>query len=165
MKFPWGRIFLAKRNKGLSLAHFIKDDTQLKRLTDSFKKKDISLSLDESRFIEEKKLFSRYFEGEKEDFTSLSLDFTSGTPFQKKVWQEARKIPYGQTRSYKFLAERLNHKGYRSVGQAMGQNPLLIIIPCHRVISSDGTLGGFSAGLELKKFLLRLEGISLGVRP
>jgi len=164
MKFPWGRIFLAKRNKGLSLAHFMKDDTQLKRLAESFKKKDISLSLDESRFIEEKKLFSRYFESEKEDFTSLSLDFISGTPFQKRVWQEARKIPYGQTRSYKFLAERLNHKGYRSFGQAIGQNPLLIIIPCHRVISSDGTLGGFSAGLELKKFLLRLEGISLGVR-
>lgn len=161
LKFPLGRIFLAKRNKGLSLAHFIKDDRHLQRLTESFKKKGISLNLDESRFIEEKKLFSRYFTGEKEDFSSLSLDFISGTPFQKMVWLEARKIHYGQTQTYKFLAERLNHQGYRSVGQAIGQNPLLIVIPCHRVISSDGTLGGFGAGLEVKKFLLSLEGVEI----
>jgi O-6-methylguanine DNA methyltransferase len=159
LEFPLGRILLAKRTKALSLAHFIRDESHLQRITESFKKKGFSLKLDESRFLLEKKLFSRYFKGEKEDFTSLSLDFISGTPFQKKVWLEARKIPFGQVKTYKFLAERFNHRGYRSIGQAIGQNPLLIIIPCHRVIRTDGTLGGFGAGLDVKEFLLRLEGI------
>jgi len=159
LEFPLGRILLAKKNKDLSLAHFVRDESHLQKITESFKKKKIPLIFDESRFLLEKKLFSRYFKGEKEDFISLSLDFISGTPYQKKVWLEARKIPFGQVKSYKFLAQRLNHKGYRSVGQAIGQNPLLIVVPCHRVIRSDGTLGGFGAGLEVKEFLLRLEGI------
>jgi O-6-methylguanine DNA methyltransferase len=164
LEFPLGRILLAKKNKGLSVAHFVRDESHLRKTTETFKKKRIPLVFAENRFLLEKKLFSRYFNGDKEDFTSLPLDFISGTPYQKKVWLEARKIPFGQVKSYKFLAERLNHKGYRSVGQAIGQNPLLIIIPCHRVIRSDGTLGGFGGGLDVKEFLLRLEGISLGVR-
>jgi len=159
-----GRILLAKRNAGLSLAHFVRDESHLQEITESFQKKGLPLRFDESRFLLEKELFTRYFKGEKEDFTSLSLDFVSGTPYQKKVWLEARQIPFGQVRTYKFLAERFNHKGYRSIGQAIGQNPLLIVIPCHRVIKSDDTLGGFGAGLDVKEFLLRLEGISFGVR-
>jgi methylated-DNA-[protein]-cysteine S-methyltransferase len=164
LKFPLGRIFLAKRNKGLSFATFVRDESHLRQIIQSFKKKGFPLRLDESRFLLETKLFSRYFRGDKEDFTSLSLDLISGTPYQKKVWLEARKIPFGQVKSYKFLAEKFNHKGYRSIGQAIGQNPLLIVVPCHRVIRADGTLGGFGAGLEVKEFLLRLEGISFGVR-
>ena len=161
LKFPLGRILLAKRNQGLCLVHFVRDESQLQKITESLQKKGLSLKLDENRFLVEKKLFSRYFRGEKEDFTSLSLDFISGTPYQKKIWLEARKIPFGQVKSYKFLAERLKHRGYRSVGQAIGQNPLLIVIPCHRVIKSDGTLGGFGGGLDVKEFLLRLEGIEV----
>jgi O-6-methylguanine DNA methyltransferase len=164
LKFPLGRILLAKRNQGLNFANFIRDESHLQEIIESFKKKGFPLKLDESRFPLEQKLFSRYFRGEREDFTSLSLDLISGTPYQKKVWLEARKIPFGKVKSYKFLAEKFNHKGYRSIGQALGQNPLLIVIPCHRVIRSDGTLGGFGAGLEVKEFLLRLEGISYGVR-
>ncbi len=167
LKFPLGRILLAKRNKGLSLAHFVRDESHLQQNIESFQKKGFSLKFSENRFLLEKKLFSRYFKGDKEDFSSLSLDFISGTPYQKKAWLEARKIPFGQVKTYKFLAEKFNHKGYRSIGQAIGQNPLLIIVPCHRVIKSDGTLGGFGAGLDVKEYLLRLEGISLeslGVR-
>lgn len=81
-----------------------------------------------------------------------------GTDFQKKVWRELIKIPYGSTKSYKDIATSIeNEKGFRAVGNANGKNPILFIVPCHRVINSDGSLGGFSAGLEVKKKLLDME--------
>lgn len=155
--FPLGSILLAKTNKGLSFAEYVNSHNQLKKVMESFKRRAFSIVFDRKKFRLEEKLFSLYFKGKREDFTSLPLDFLSGTPYQKKVWLEARKIPYGKTETYKSLAHKLNHKGYRSVGQALSKNPLLIIIPCHRVLSSDGGLGGFGAGLEVKNFLLRLE--------
>jgi methylated-DNA-[protein]-cysteine S-methyltransferase len=99
-----------------------------------------------------------YFEGVPTDFTNLVLD-PQGTPFQRRVWQELRRIPQGQAISYKELAERVGSpKASRAVGQANGRNPIALIIPCHRVISADGTLGGYSSGLERKRWLLRHEG-------
>ena len=157
LDIPRGKIFLAKTDKGLSFATFVKNQNKLREIRGEFKKKGIPFELNDKRFREEEKLFKRYFEGEKEDFTSLTLDFISGTPYQRRVWLEARKIPYGQTATYKSLARKLKHKGYRSVGQAMGRNPLLIIIPCHRVVGSDGSLTGFGLGLGFKEYLLRLE--------
>ena len=158
LEFPAGEIFLAKTHKGLSLALFVKNKQEIEKITESLKAKGHALLPDKTAFKEEKRLFDRYFRGEKEDFTTLNLDFISGTPYQKRVWREARKIPYGKTWTYKLLAHKLNHRGYRSVGQALARNPLLIVIPCHRVLRSDGSLGGFSAGLKVKKFLLALEG-------
>jgi len=157
LDFPLGKIFLAKSEKGLSLASSLKNRNRFEEITEFFKRKSILLELQRKKFHREEKLFSQYFEGKKEDFTSLPLDFISGTPYQRKVWLETRKIPYGKTQTYKFLAIKLNHRGYRSIGQALSRNPLLIVIPCHRVLSSDGSIGGFTGGLELKKFLLRLE--------
>ncbi len=101
-----------------------------------------------------------YFSGHKVDFPD-KLDFTGATPFQHRVWQAARLIPYGQTRSYQWLAGQTGSPGAaRAVGQALGKNPLPIIIPCHRVLASDGSPGGFSGGIEMKKLLLKLEGIT-----
>ncbi|TET72126.1 MAG: methylated-DNA--[protein]-cysteine S-methyltransferase [Candidatus Aminicenantes bacterium] len=157
LDFPLGKIFLAKSEKGLSLASSLKNRNRFEEITEFFKRKSILLELQRKKFHREEKLFSQYFEGKKEDFTSLPLDFISGTPYQRKVWLETRKIPYGKTQTYKFLAKKLNHRGYRSIGQALSRNPLLIVIPCHRVLSSDGSIGGFTGGLDLKKFLLRLE--------
>ncbi|MFQ6069188.1 MAG: methylated-DNA--[protein]-cysteine S-methyltransferase [Candidatus Aminicenantales bacterium] len=156
-EFPEGRLLLVKSEKGLSICQYIKDDEHLGITVDSLKKRGIFLTPTENEFEEEKRLFDLYFSGKRTDFNSLSLDLLSASPFQKKVWAEARKIPYGKTGTYKSLALRINSKGYRSVGQALSRNPLLIIIPCHRVLCSDGSLGGFSAGLWLKKYLLRLE--------
>jgi len=156
-EFPLGKIFLAKSSKGLVSAHFLKTDGEVEKAVDFFRKRAVPLERDEQKLELEKELFKRYFTGEREDFTSLLLDLTFGTSFQRKVWLEARKIPYGKTATYKSLALKLKHRGFRSIGQAMSKNPLLIVIPCHRVLGSDGSLGGFSAGLELKKFLLRLE--------
>lgn len=81
-----------------------------------------------------------------------------GTPFQRRVWQALREIPHGKTITYGELARRVGcSKGYRAVGNANGKNPLVIIQPCHRVIAANGAIGGFSSGIERKKFLLGLE--------
>lgn len=89
---------------------------------------------------------------------STPAHFTSGTPFQTKVWNELMKIPAGETRSYSQIAEAIGHpRAYRAVGSANGRNPLPILIPCHRVINSNGSLGGYSSGVEIKKTLLDLE--------
>jgi len=102
-----------------------------------------------------------YFAGPPTDFSSLPLDLR-GTPFQMRVWEELRKIPWGATISYAELARRVGSpKGFRAVGQANAVNPLPLIIPCHRVIAADGSLGGYSSGLERKRRLLRHEGVDL----
>ena len=88
--------------------------------------------------------------------------FLPGTEFQQKVWLELMKIPYGEVIPYKELARRVGlNKGFQAVGGANGKNPIPIIIPCHRVIMSDGSLGGFRGGLKIKKYLLELEGYKL----
>ena len=98
-----------------------------------------------------------YFACTRKKF-ELPLDI-DGTDFQKKVWDELKKIPYGKTISYKTLAENLGDvKSIRAVGKANGQNPIAIIIPCHRVIGSDGKLTGYAGGLKIKQKLLHLEG-------
>jgi O-6-methylguanine DNA methyltransferase len=90
------------------------------------------------------------------------LDLSSGTPFQQKVWRAMLTIPRGETRSYAWIAKRIGKpKAARAVGAACGANPVPIIVPCHRVLASDGTLGGFGGGLALKKQLLKLEGVRL----
>lgn len=99
---------------------------------------------------------SEYLCGNRPRF-SVSLDLI-GTVFQKKVWGALMEIPYGETRSYKDIAEIIGlEKSARAVGQALGANPLPVLVPCHRVIRSTGGLGGFSSGLEVKKRLLELE--------
>jgi len=101
---------------------------------------------------------SVYFAGVPTDFATLTLD-PRGTPFQVWVWQELRRIPWGQTISYGELARRVgNPKASRAVGQANAVNPIPLIIPCHRVIASGGGLGGYSSGLDRKRWLLRHEG-------
>ncbi len=101
--------------------------------------------------------FKRFFRGERIAFDD-TIDLTSATPFQCEVWQTARLIPYGETRSYGWIAGHIGKpKGSRAVGQALGKNPIPIIVPCHRVLASDGNLGGFTGGLEMKKYLLKLE--------
>ena len=102
-----------------------------------------------------------YFSGEIEAF-DLPLDAT-GTPFQQSVWRALCAIPYGETRSYRELAEAIgNPKAVRAVARANGANPLSIVVPCHRVIGADGTLTGYAGGLEMKARLLVLEGALIG---
>ena len=99
-----------------------------------------------------------YFQGKRQVF-NVPIDVSEqGTEFQRKVWQELTKIPYGETISYKTLAGRISGSNYsRAVANANGKNPISIIIPCHRVIASDGGLGGYTGGLNRKKVLLNIE--------
>ena len=99
----------------------------------------------------------RYLAGERVDFPQ-ALDFTGGTPFQQQVWQALRRIPAGETRSYGWVAAVIGKpKAARAVGQAVGANPINIVVPCHRVVGSDGSLTGYGGGLPLKQRLLDLE--------
>jgi methylated-DNA-[protein]-cysteine S-methyltransferase len=98
----------------------------------------------------------QYFAGKLKKFTAR-LAF-NGTPFQNQVWKELTRIPYGETISYLDLAKRIdNPKAVRAVGMANGANPIAIIVPCHRVIGSNGSLTGFGGGLPTKRALLDLE--------
>jgi methylated-DNA-[protein]-cysteine S-methyltransferase len=87
------------------------------------------------------------------------IDMSHGTSFQRQVWRTIRRIPYGRVRSYRWVADRVGGPHYaRAVGYALGANPVPIIVPCHRVVTSDGALGGFTGGLSIKRRLLHLEG-------
>ena len=111
---------------------------------------------------EAERQLTEYFAGKRREF-HLPLN-PQGTAFQRRVWTELTKIPYGTAISYRDLALHADcPKGFQAVGQANGKNPLAIFIPCHRVIAADGTLGGYAGGLEAKKTLLNLENIPFRV--
>ena len=106
--------------------------------------------------LETQKQLTEYFAGKRQQF-DLPLDF-EGTEFQKKVWQALLTIPFGETRSYRDIAEQIgNVKAVRAVGAANGKNPISIIAPCHRVVGANGKLVGFAGGLENKEILLKIE--------
>lgn len=99
----------------------------------------------------------RYFDSEKVTFPD-KLDLDDATDFQGAVWNAARSIPYGETRSYAWVAKQIRSpRACRAVGGALARNSFFIIVPCHRVVASDGQLGGFGGGLEMKQQLLQLE--------
>ena len=105
----------------------------------------------------------RYFAGDIEAIDDIPVQ-TAGTPFQRKVWNQLRKIPGGATVSYRKLAGQIARpKAVRAVGTANGSNPISIVVPCHRVIGSDGSLTGYGGGLERKRWLLEHERSSLSV--
>lgn len=123
----------------------------------------ISMQSDHGGIVQEtpliKDAFRQLFEyliGERKEF-DLPIRMR-GTEFQKRVWRALLDIPYGETRSYKQIAEAIgNPKGMRAVGMANNRNQLLVVVPCHRVIGANGNLVGYGEGLEMKEFLLRLE--------
>lgn len=119
-------------------------------------KAQLAMGAKDAVLAKAKQQLKKYFDGKLSAF-DLPLD-AQGTPFQKKVWRALSKIPFGQTASYKDVAEMIgNPKACRAVGTANGKNPLCIVIPCHRVISNDGSLGGYTGGLSKKRYLLSLE--------
>lgn len=141
-----GPLYLIASKKGLTGVHVKKQPVAMAK------------DLNDSKILETAvKELIEYFNGERKKF-DVSLDI-QGTEFQKRVWNQLRKIPFGKTYSYKDLAKQIkNENACRAVGTANGKNPLCIIIPCHRIISADGSLGGYSGGLDLKIKLLELEG-------
>jgi methylated-DNA-[protein]-cysteine S-methyltransferase len=107
-----------------------------------------------AKFMKE---LAAYFQGLDTGF-SQKIRFLSGTDFEKKIWLLLRDIPYGETRTYKWVAERVgNPLATRAVGRALSKNPIPIVLPCHRVVESKGSIGGYSSGVDIKKRLLDLE--------
>lgn len=145
---PIGKLLLVGKDGVLEELHFPNSAGQNKPFEEC--------QHDEQCFKTVIKQLSEYFAGHRQMF-ELKLA-PRGTAFQESVWQELRKIPYGQTVSYGEIAERIgNKKASRAVGMANGKNPIPIIVPCHRVIGKDGSLTGFGGGLEIKTQLLELE--------
>jgi O-6-methylguanine DNA methyltransferase len=148
------KVFVASTEGGVCMVDFLKsEEVFLRRLKEKFPGKIIRDDRKNRNVLNQLK---KYLKGELQCF-DCKLDF-KGTPFQKKVWSALAKIPYGQTGSYKEIARAIGHpKAFRAVGNANGQNSIPLIIPCHRVIESNGGLGGFGHGVKVKKQLLDFE--------
>lgn len=128
--------------------------TKLSLISES--KEVIEDSIESPLIVQCKLQIEEYFSGKRKVF-NLPLA-PQGTEFQRKVWKALTLIPYGSTCSYKDIAEDIGcHKGYRAVGMANNKNPIMIVIPCHRVIGANGKLTGYAGGLDLKEELLKLE--------
>lgn len=153
-------LLLGATNKGLCYIGF--DETTIDNLIQSCKKQFGQCTFVKNKdplspFIKE---LNVYFDGELTSF-SVPLDF-HGTNFQMNVWKALLTIGYGETVSYSHIAALINNpKALRAVGTAIGQNPIPIIIPCHRVIAKNGSLGGYSGGLHIKERLLAIENIHI----
>lgn len=154
---PIGEIWIAGSKRGLIRIEFlISEDrflSKLRRIT------IFNPIRDGSRFAEIRRMLEEYFRGDRVSF-DISVDLR-GTGFQKEVWWAISRIPYGRLSSYVRIAKEIGRpKAVRAVGNAVGANPLPIVIPCHRIIRADGGLGGYRGGRELKLYLLSLEGIA-----
>ena len=104
-----------------------------------------------------KRELAEYFSQARKHF-SLETFFPGGSEFERLVWNTLREVPYGETRTYKWLADRIGRpRSCRAVGNALGKNPIPIIFPCHRIIESDGSLGGYSSGTDIKRRLIEME--------
>ncbi len=122
--------------------------------------KEILFSLHEKKSAEAEKYILDYLSGKVKNI-SLDTYFLSGTDFEKKVWNAAVLIPYGKTLSYKELAEKTGFPlAWRAVGTALGHNPAMLVVPCHRIIKRDGSIGNFGGGEKVKEFLLNLEALN-----
>lgn len=149
---PWGQVTITASEKGVTSIDLSSQDHAVRQ--QSAENNDEAASIVE----EARAQLLAYIAGTRREF-SFPIDCSSGTPFQRKVWRAITRIPYGRVRSYQWVAMRVGGKQYaRAVGMALGANPVPIVVPCHRIISHDGSLGGFSCGLPLKRRLLSLEG-------
>jgi O-6-methylguanine DNA methyltransferase len=151
---PVGKLHILATDKHLKFLEF---SSGLQKFQEKLLKKEVLIANKSNKITDATiEQLKQYFKGELENF-DIPLD-PEGTLFQKLAWKALRKIPYGKTVSYQGQAQKIKKpKAQRAVGSANGANPIAIVIPCHRVISSDGTLGGYGGGLDIKKKLLDLE--------
>lgn len=162
---PLGPLLAGASEAGLCLLEFADRlvlETQVERLRKAL---GCSLTPGSNRHIEQvERELAEYFAGQRTDFDVPLV--VPGTEFQRQVWTALGRIPYGETRSYEDIARAIdNPKAVRAVGGANGANRIPIIIPCHRVVRSDGALGGYGGELWRKRYLLRLEAESDGHHP
>lgn len=148
------KVFVASTKRGVCMVDFLKTEKAfLKRLRERFSGKTIQ---DQHKNRDVANQIRKYLKGELQRF-NCKLDLR-GSVFQKKVWSALTRIPYGQTLSYKEIARAIGHpRAFRAVGNANGRNSIPLIIPCHRVIESNGGLGGFGHGVKVKRQLIDFE--------
>ena len=147
---PIGGLRLLADDKGLVSLDFLKSK--------NIQPKEKEWVADASGFRSHEKALKDFF-GKGKSLPKFSYGERGGTDFQRKVWREIEKIPLGRTKTYLEIAKAIGKPGAaRAVGSACGANPIPLFVPCHRVVASNGGLGGFSGGLDIKKKLLRLEG-------
>jgi methylated-DNA-[protein]-cysteine S-methyltransferase len=148
---PVGQLYLVEGDKKLRAVSFARNWQDVRRNFPHVEIKNTTLLRSAKRQLRE------YFRGDRRSF-DLPYE-VNGTEFQTRVWRALTKIPYGQTRTYKQQAMAVGSpNASRAIGRAEGQNPICIVLPCHRVIGSNGRLTGFGGGMEAKKYLLSLEG-------
>jgi O-6-methylguanine DNA methyltransferase len=151
-----GPLILGVSEMGLVALEFDRGDSP------SLRDKGIRWEPSEKKTKAYARELTEYFAGKRREFT-FPLDLR-GTPFQLKCWRALLNIPYGETRSYADIARAVGKpRAFRAVGMANNRNPIAIVVPCHRVIASDGTLCGYGGGLDVKRKLLELEGALTGV--
>lgn len=164
---PVGPLFLAASNQGLVALEF--DRRYPGQQTIRPNPRDLRSESKSLRFEESKQELSHYVRELEEYFAARRREFSfpldlRGTDFQLACWRALIKIPYGETRSYADIARAVGRpQGFRAVGMANNRNPIAIVVPCHRVIASDGTLCGYGGGLDVKRKLLELEGALSGM--
>lgn len=160
---PLGKIILAGNDKGLTGLWFEGQKYFGSTLGNEYEEKDIPV------FSQAREWLDCYFQG-KESKTAVPLSL-AGSPFRRSVWKILMEIPYGHVTTYGQIAEKLARQqglssmSAQAVGGAVGHNPISIIIPCHRVVGSDGSLTGYAGGLERKRKLLELEGLYFNPHP
>lgn len=155
---PWGWMGISETTKGIDAVVLPKESRRA--VLSELKAGSIELLNDQasSRLREARAQLIDYLAGRRK-FFDLSLDLSRGTSFQQKVWRVLRRVSYGKLQSYQWVAIRVGGSQYaRAVGNAVGANPMPIVIPCHRIVAQDASLGGFSGGLPTKRKLLTLEG-------
>ena len=155
---PWGWMGLAESPKGIQA---IVLPRRSKRAVESELRAQLGEPLQQeqsARLEEASRQLLDYLAGRRNTF-DVPLDLSQGTSFQRQVWRTLQRVPYGKLRSYQWIAARVGGRHYaRAVGNAVGANPIPIVIPCHRIVAHDASLGGFSGGLSIKRKLLALEG-------
>jgi methylated-DNA-[protein]-cysteine S-methyltransferase len=139
------------------LKYIILPQSSAEAVLSAFNNRLAGVTLDNSFFNDLPARLRRYFSGEPVSFPDR-VDFIGVTPFQHKVWHATRSIPYGETRSYAWVASQIGKsRAARAVGQALARNPLPLVVPCHRVVAASGELQGFAYGLDMKQYLLEIE--------
>jgi len=157
MDSPCGPLLCVVDETGAVVRIELSKGREAQKITERMRDAGIEVVEDPGRTAGLRRQLAEYFAGERRDF-DLRLA-PEGTPFERSVWEELRKIPFGETRSYGEIAQAIGRPGAaRAVGRANGANPIPIVVPCHRVIGSDGSLTGFGGGLEAKSRLLEIEG-------
>lgn len=156
MNSPAGSCRIYASDKGVTQIDFIEKGEELEK-----EKEEEVEETDHPHLLQAVRELNEYYAGTRKSF-EVPLDLKIGTEFQREAWQKLREIPYGTTISYGEQAKAMGRpKAVRAVGGANGRNPIPVIIPCHRVVSSLGKLHGFSGGLDLKRYLLAVEGLSV----